>query len=218
MRDKQMQINGVIIGYDPGGNGKNGVAILEVQSSLPRSVEILTSDNAESVINKISTYSNLIGLGVDTLSCWSTGHSGWRPADLWLRKKYPPVSNSVMSPNTLSGSMGLNGMSVLIEISKCKKTTVLSETHPKVLWFALMDEKYDYDNHSAQMDSYLSEQLGLPIKTQNDHEWDAVISAYALLMGITNKWTLDLHTLPTSNKERIVTPCGKTHYFWPGQL
>ena len=210
-------MNGIIAGYDPGGNGKNGLAFLEIQDFIPTKIEILTVNNAESVISKISGYSNLIGLGVDTLSCWSTGNSGWRPADIWLRNKYHDVLNSIMSPNTLSGSMGLNGMSVLIEISRKSKTVILSETHPKVLYFALTEERYDYDQNSTKMDGYLSKKLDLPIKTNNDHEWDAVVSAYALLMGIKKLWPLDLHTLPTTENERIVTPCGKTHYFWPGE-
>jgi hypothetical protein len=213
-----MQINGVIVGYDPGGNGKNGLACLDVQNSHPKGIKIITLENAESVIQSISTSSDIIGLGVDTLTCWCTGKSGWRPADLWLRRKYPVVSRSVMSPNTLSGSMGLNGMSVLIEIAKHSKKVVLSETHPKILYYALNENQYDYKRNHIEMDDYLSDKFELPIKTSNDHEWDAAISAYAIFKGMTQSWSLDLHALLPVETGRIVTPCGFTHYFWPGQL
>jgi hypothetical protein len=213
-----MQINGVIVGYDPGGNNKHGLAFLGVRNSIPEKIEIFTEDDVESVINRIMKFQNLIGLGVDTLSCWATGKSGWRPADLWLKHKYPPVHLSVMSPNTLSGSMGLSGMSVLIEISNLSPKMVLSETHPKVLYYALTQKKYDYDNDHIEMDGYLSKEIGLPIKTSNDHEWDAAISAYALFMGITQSWSIDLHASLPVESGRIVTPCGNSHYFWPGQL
>ena len=53
------------------------------------------------------------------------------------------------------------------------------------------------------------------MRTSNDHEWDAAISAYALLMGITGAWKTDLHELQPEDNCRIVKPCGKTFYYWP---
>jgi len=105
------------IGYDPGGNNSHGFALLRIKDNVAIEVEIKTLDTAESILAQISNR-DVIGVGVDTLSCWCTGDCGWRPADIWLRKKYPEVRNSVMSPNTLSGSMGINGMLVLIEALK----------------------------------------------------------------------------------------------------
>ncbi|WP_157198109.1 hypothetical protein [Methylomonas sp. DH-1] len=207
------KINGTIIGYDPGGNNSNGFALLRIKDNVATEIEIKTLDTAESILSQISN-EDVIGLGVDTLSCWCTGDRGWRPADIWLRKKYPEVRNSVMSPNTLSGSMGINGMSVLIEVLKNKRNLILSETHPKVLYYALNKIKYDYKSNYLNMDLFLSKEIGIPIKTNNDHEWDAVISAYTLLNGILGKWTRDLHQLPVING-RIVSPCGKTAYYWP---
>ena len=68
------------------------------------------------------------------------------------------------------------------------------------------------------MDGFLSSKLGgLNLKTCNDDEWDAAVSAYALFMGITGTWKCDLHKLPIENDERIVKPCGKTFYFWPSK-
>lgn len=150
-------ITGIIVGYDPGGNNSNGIAVIEIVNSRPENIIIETFENVESVIQKIVNCDNLIGVGVDTLSCWCTGKSGWRPADLWLRKKYPQIKNSIMSPNTLSGSMGLNGMSVLVEISSLSQNIVLSETHPKVIYFALSNKKYSYSQHREMMDDFLSE-------------------------------------------------------------
>lgn len=212
------EINGTIAGYDPGGNNKNGFAILEIQNGKPINITITTLTTSEAVINEINLIRKLIGLGVDTLSCWCTGNGGWRPADKWLRKKYPVVQNSIMSPNTLSGSMGINGMSVLIEAADKTKGITLSETHPKVLYYALTQIKYNYAENSNEMDSFLSSKLGgLNLRTSNDHEWDAAISAYALFMGITDTWKYDLHKLPVKNDERFVKPCGKTFYFWPSE-
>jgi len=212
------KINGAIAGYDPGGNGRHGYALLRILDGKPASISITTLSNSEAVINEIRTEA-ILGLGVDTLSCWCTGSSGWRPADIWLRKRYPAVRNSIMSPNTLSGSMGINGMSVLIEAANTSIGITLSETHPKVLYYALTQKKYakyDDDEQHAEMDSFLSKKLGgLNVRTSNDHEWDAAISAYALMMGITGMWTCDLHKLQPEDNCRIVQPCGKTSYYWP---
>jgi len=122
-----------------------------------------------------------------------------------------------MSPNTLSGSMGINGMSVLIEVAKKFENIKLSETHPKVLYYALTQQKYDYQLNNNEMDQYLSDKLGIEFETKNDHEWDAVISAYALLMGIVGTWKYNLHKLPLK-QGRIIKPCGKTFYYWPEVL
>ena len=134
---KMTEINGTIAGYDPGGNNKNGFAVLEIQNGKPVNITIRTLTTSEAVINEIIIIKNIIGLGVDTLSCWSTGNGGWRPADKWLRKKYPEVKNSIIPPNFLSGSMSINGMSVLIEAANISNGITLSETHPKVLYYAL---------------------------------------------------------------------------------
>lgn len=210
------KINGVMAGYDPGGNNKNGFALLDVRNSKPASISITTLSNAETVINEITQTPDIIGLGVDTLSCWATGSSGWRPADWWLRKRYPAVRNSIMSPNTLSGSMGINGMCVLIEAANTSDAITLCETHPKVLYYALTRNKYEYNAHHAEMDMFLSNELGgLELRTSNDHEWDAAISAYALFMGITGAWTCDLHSLQLEDNYRTISPSGKTFYYWP---
>lgn len=213
-----MSLNGYIIGYDPGGNKKNGLATLQILNGRAVAIKAQTLSNAESVISTINNIENIIGLGVDTLSCWCTGQSGWRPADKWLRSKYPLVLKSVTSPNSLYGSMSINGMSVLIEITKNIKHIAISETHPKVLYYALSGEKYNYSDNNKKMDMFLSELLNLKVSTQNDHEWDAVISAYALLQGLKGNWMNDLHSLPLETNSRFITPCGTTSYYWPNEV
>lgn len=135
--------DGVIVGYDPGGNGRHGLAILLVRDGAPVELETLTLETAEDVASRLESLGVLIGLGVDTLTCWSTGPSGWRPADRWLRHRYPEVENSVASPNSLLGSMGLGGMAVLIATRQTHTSTTVTETHPKVLCWHLLGKKYD---------------------------------------------------------------------------
>jgi len=213
-----MSIQGTILGYDPGGNSSQGVSKASVDSNGIHQIKTITLETAEDVIDFASGIPDLISIGVDTLSCWSTGSSGWRPADRWLRKKYTDVSNSIASPNSLYGSMGLNGMSVLMALKSQYPEVSITETHPKVLYRALMGNKYDYAHSHNKMDAFLSKIIGRKVSTENDHEWDAAISVYAAFQGLTGKWSMNLHSLPLSSSERLIKPCGDTAYWWPEKI
>ena len=209
-------VSGLIIGYDPGGNDAHGVAELRVKDGVPISLETWTEACADDVMQRVEHAQPLIALGVDTLTCWSSGTSGWRPADRWLKSRYPGVQNSVVTPNGLYGSMGLNGMAVLIEARRLQPGLVITETHPKVLhWYLSKGIKYNYKNEHARMDDLLAAIFGIDVTPNNEHEWDAAISASAALEGLCGRWTHELHSLPTSGEERLIWPCGKTHYYWP---
>ena len=89
----------LFVGYDPGGDDAHGVAqlsLVEGKAAIPSTTTLRT---AEDVIIFLESLSIVAGIGVDTLTCWSTGGGGWRPADRWLRETYKGVQNSVMTPN-----------------------------------------------------------------------------------------------------------------------
>ncbi len=65
------------------------------------------------------------------------------------------------------------------------------------------------------MDEALTRSLGIKAAPANEHEWDAALSALAALEGFSGRWTHDLHCLATRDGERLLTPCGTTHYWWP---
>ena len=206
---------GVVIGYDPGGNGAHGVAELHFQDGEATALTTRILQTTEDVISTLEDLPSLAALGVDTLTCWGTGVSAWRPADRWLRERYKAVQNSVMTPNGLFGSMGLNGMAVLIAAGQKFPDVVITETHPKVLYWQLSSKKYEYQTSKAAMDGVLTAALGISVEAATEHEWDAAVSAFAALSGILGNWTHDLHALPTEKGERLIRPCGSTHYFWP---
>jgi len=206
---------GLIVGYDPGGDNAHGVALLTLDKGRIASVATRTFGTTEAVIDYVERLAPLLALGVDTLTCWSTGGGGWRPADRWLRQKYGTVRNSVMTPNGLAGSMALNGMSLLLAIRGKYPNVAVVETHPKVLYWALEQKKYNYGSGKAEMDRVLCQAHQVAITTANDHEWDAAISALAAAKGVLGRWTNDLHALPTVVGERLIAPCGATNYYWP---
>jgi len=160
-----------------------------------------------------------IGIGIDTLTAWSTGEAGWRPADLYLRRSYPRVKDSVMAPNGLRGSMITNGLLVARHVRERGRRegvdVVLSEAHPKVLYYASTGRLYDYDGNSVSMDAALSGWLGFEVTTRDSNQWDAFASAYAVLQGIEQLWTRDLHQVASERGETLWHPAGSSHYFWP---
>ena len=210
-----MRITGTIIGYDPGGDKHHGLTRLVLKNGSIHEGTTKTLDNAEQVIKIAQEQRSLVAVGVDTLTCWSTGKSGWRPADRWLRQKYREVRKSIVSPNGLYGSMILNGMALLVSLRNQRPDLFITETHPKVLFWFLKREKYDYENKKALMDKTLVTNLGVRISPANNHEWDSAISAFAALQSVMGIWKHDLHEMPMAGEERLVSPCGATHYFWP---
>ena len=210
-----INVSGMIVGYDPGGNGAHGLALASYNDGKIQGVRISTHPTVQSIISTISEFNDVIAIGIDTLTCWSTGPSGWRPADRWLKNEYPEITNSIASANSLFGSMGLNGMSALLKIKESFPNIHISETHPKVMYFELAKKKYNYKECNKEMDSFLSDLIGINISTKNDHEWDAAASIYAVYCGATGKWVNNLHSKSVTNNEVFVEPCGPTSYWWP---
>ena len=204
------------IGYDPGGNDKHGVATLVVENGRPVRAESALVESAEQAIRWFSRQQGRpTAIGVDTLTCWSTGPSGWRPADRWLKQRYPDVQGSVASSNSLYGSMSINGMATLIALKAAFPGLLITETHPKVLHWHLVSRPYDFVAGRTAMLESLGSQLGFSFTCASDHEWDAVLSALVAFLGVTGVWQLDLHQLAAAPYERLISPCGETKYFWP---
>ena len=210
-----MPINGKIVGYDPGGNGSHGVASLLVANNQPIQLSFKTVRNAEAALHWLALEGLPLAAGIDALTILSTGDSGWRPADRWLREQYPGVQNSVVSPNSLYGSMALNGLATMVSLRRACNDVVISETHPKVLYFRLSGIKYDYAARRNAMNAHLAQWLGVAANTATEHEWDASISCYAVFQGLAGRWATDLHKLPPGHGESLVQPGGPSHYYWP---
>ena len=113
--------------------------------------------------------------------------------------------------------MGLSGMALLVALRKRFPDVFITETHPKVLYYAKFRKRYDYRdaNVRACMDEQLSQLLDIPVEPPNDHEWDAAISVLPVIHGLRGSWKRDLHKQAIESQERLIHPCGKTAYVWP---
>lgn len=208
-------MSAIYIGYDPGGGGAHGVAAISENDCV--SDTLLTAKHAVDWFVMQAQNHNKVVMGVDTLTLWSTGPAGWRPADRALRARYPAIENSVQSPNSLRGSMPINGAAVVMELKNYFKSIIITETHPKVLYYALTNNVYDFPGVNNQMTVCLRQFLGveeLPINSE--HAWDALISAYAAKQWDTGEWQNDLHLLAPHDDEHLVSfDNDGQHFIWP---
>ncbi|MGE0498452.1 MAG: hypothetical protein AB7I35_08290 [Ramlibacter sp.] len=220
-----------VLGYDPGGNGRHGLAILQVHQQqgiwvVSHLVERKALPDVQAVIAcaEASIGSGaLVATGVDTLTAWCGGPSGWRQADKWLHKHCPSVRNSVASPNSLFGAMSIGGGLVLHWLAqRPDHGGVVTEAHPKVCYHALRQMLHPWAKSAepCQRDEgwrWLMKQLGLNLPggaddEVTDHGFDALMGCLAALRGLNGQWTLDLHE---AGRATEVHPFGRTYYWWP---
>ncbi|WP_029007535.1 DUF429 domain-containing protein [Azospirillum halopraeferens] len=203
----------IVLGYDPGGaDSANGVALLDATGERVTHA----TQSVCSVDEAVAWFEGKVdgrapdAAGIDTLLYWETGRCGWRQADRWLKQRYPDVRGSVFSANSALGCMAVQGMALAMRLRERWPGIALSEAHPKVLYRALSGRRYAW---GAAMDAWLGTHLGRPAGTgcANDHEWDALISAWAAWMGSTGRWTLDLRSLSAAPIE----PVRDVTYWWP---
>lgn len=208
---------GTVVGYDPGGNGKHGLAWATVRDGRIDSVTTKTLGNVDGVLAAIREIGTPLGIGIDTLACWSTGDGGWRPADDLLRKNYHAVERSVIAPNALRGAMCLSGMAVLLAVRRAFPGVFVTETHPKVLYYQLSGgQHHDYHTNRSDMNKWLRGEFDADVKPlQTDHEWDAAISILPVVRyRLDGSWKNDLH----ATDEPLVQPCDDTAFVWPIEL
>lgn len=221
-----------VIGYDPGGKNAHGVAVLEVRKDNARWNPIadrlqvtatLSLREAVDWLDDRCRDGRIVAAGVDTLTEWNSGVGGWRPADSWLRKKYPDMSKSVVSPNSLYGSMAVNGAAFLTLLAPRfrSEVTMITEAHPKACFFAMTGKRHTWANDKSKMAAWLLKELGInaPASTfgSKDDCFDAGVALLAALRGLNQDWSLDLHDLPNDENSGRVQFFGQTHYWWPGR-
>lgn len=169
----------IYLGFDPGGNRKFGVALLD--RDVVSFGTVSTVDAAVAWVLENLSSRTPIAAGIDTLLHWSTGRSGDRHAEAVLRKLYPDARNSVISPNSLWGAMAVGGMALGFQLRQHFPELPLNETHPKLLarHFAGSQAK-GAERRTDERRAWMQRELPkTDISAANDHEVDAIVSAWA---------------------------------------
>jgi predicted nuclease with RNAse H fold len=145
------------------------------------------------------------GIGVDAPLWWSSGRSGDRKADQWLRSKYGLSGGQVQAANSLRGAALVQAIMFIQRIRDRFGKMEVTECHPKAVLKALrIDGEAFWKRYSVKAD------------VGSEHERDAVISAVAAREGFQGRWTLDLsqdrHPSEQDPSRYWLAP---VHYFWP---
>jgi hypothetical protein len=199
---------GIYLGFDPGGDHKFGVAILDGSS-----VSASTVSNVDDAMNWafcVCGSRRPVAAGIDTLLHWATAKSGLRPCDLQLRARYPAVSDSVMAPNSLFGAMAIGGMALALRLRKKWPKLVLNETHPKVLLHALGAQRYNPKTINAAVQWFVGRAECVEWAIQGEHELDAALSAWATRKGLADRWE-DIIGADAD----LLFPVKTVKYLWP---
>lgn len=192
------------VGADPGGEGNFGIAILtEGNQSQTSSV-----DCADDAIDFVRRHldGTPAGVGVDAPLWWSSGHSGDRKADQWLRKQYKLSGGEVQATNSLRGAALVQAAMFIQRMREIYPAVPVTESHPKALLKALTQGDW----------KAFAGRFGLITGISNDHERDALIAAVSAREGFQQRWHHDLsiNRLPSEQDPRKYW-LAPVHYFWP---
>ena len=210
----------LFLGYDPGGDGKHGVASVRVAAD--GSSGDLRTDclrDATEVRDWLRDQASPAALGIDTLLAWSStggrrhGRKSGRACDIALRNRYPEHSNSVVAQNSLYSAMTING--VLIAMAGCEEGLPLVESHPKLLVRAAQHADLEMKNLCQRYEEMT--RRGAGHREATDHEADAVIAAWCASRSYLGRWSVDLYDIDANSDDSddLVFPAGIATYPWP---
>jgi hypothetical protein len=202
----------VYLGFDPVGRGKFGVAA--VYGDRVKALTVGTVDEAMTWAVDACGSRPPVAAGIDTLLHWATSEGGMRPCDKWLRKKYPDMKKSIMSPNSLYGAMAVVGMALALRLRQTWPNIALNETHPKVL-LSVWDRGYDPKDRStidAAIQWLVGQNRYIEPEIAGEHQLDAAVSAWCTQRGLEDDW-MDI----IGSSDGLLFPVGEVRlrYLWP---
>ena len=210
----------LFLGYDPGGDGKHGVAAVRIAENGALAEEPSTEcvRDAAEVRDWLRSQPAPRALGIDTLLAWTpTGGSRRKPrrksgraCDIALSRKYSENSNSVIAQNSLRSAMTINGAIVAMEARRLGLPLV--ESHPKLLMLAARHTDPEMQGLCAIYDRLCLR--------PTDHEADAVVAAWCASRRIHQKWQTNLYEIDEGceNSGDLLFPAGAAVYPWPETL
>src|SRR5208283_4994252 len=166
------------IGVDPGGKDAFGLAILNDDGRF--STHCFSC--ADEAIKQLGE--RPAGIGIDAPMWWSSGPSGDRRADQWIRKQYQIRSGTVQTTNSLRGACLVQG-ALFAELARQLFPAVpITETHPKAVLRALGHARSPWPEVCAA--------FSVEGPEVSNHRLDALVSAVAAREGFEGRWPIDL--------------------------
>lgn len=192
------------VGADPGGEGKFGIAILSAEHQT-RSVSVNCADEAIAFVREHLDQAP-IGVGVDAPLWWSSGRSGDRHADQWLRKRYKLQGGEVQASNSLRGAALTQGAMFVQRVREIFPAVPVTESHPKALLRAIAGNSW----------FTFADRFHVNAIPSSEHARDAIVAAVAAREAFEGRWPHDLGaTRLPSEQDPQKYWLAPVHYFWP---
>lgn len=192
------------VGADPGGAGKFGIAVL-TSDEHPNTLCVDCADEAIAFVRR-NLHRTPAGVGVDAPLWFSSGQSGDRRADQWLRKRYLLSGGEVQAANSLRGAALTQAAMFVHRMREIYPAVPVTESHPKALLKAVANNNWNA----------FSARFHVNVNPANEHSRDAIVAAIAAREGFQGRWTHDLSEsrLPSEQdpKQYWLAP---VHCFWP---
>ena len=206
-----MSVSEFWVGADPGGDNNFGLAFLDAAGK--QSLYCTTVSSVDEAFKQIVRRGTPLGLGIDAPMWWTARKKGWRKADEVLKDKYCDVSGSVLSINSLRGAALVGGMMLALRIREKFPDTRITETHPKVLLYALEPALELEKRERSFADRF---KISTEKDWKNEHKRDAIIGAVCAREGFEGRWTVDLAQHRYESEQDPSSYClAPIHYFWP---
>jgi predicted nuclease with RNAse H fold len=196
--------NKVWIGADPGGKGNFGITVL-TDGKQPEACSVDCADEAiDFVRNRLNQAP--AGVGVDAPLWLSSGRSGDRHADQWLRKRYRLSGGEVQSANSLRGAALTQGAMFVQRIRELFPSVPVTESHPKALIRVMAQNSW----------SVFAAHFQVNVTPPDEHARDAIVAAVAAREAFEGRWTHDLgSTRLSSEQDPMKYWLAPVHYYWP---
>lgn len=189
----------VVLGFDPGGPGGFGWAVLQMQKQDPPAVRACgCGDGARDVVAaamRAARGDAIVAAGIDAPMFWSLGAS--RDADNRVRRAVlnrGGSSGTVQAVNSLRGACLAQGLLAAHLLRLEAPSLPITEAHPKaVLWhLGILSPTRRKGKGLAELDAAnLIARGASQTEAQDEHVRDAVVSAvgaWAMVVGTISGW------------------------------
>jgi hypothetical protein len=206
------------LGADPGGANAFGVALLYPDGKFESAVVSCADDAMKWLCRKAVT---ILAAGIDAPLWWSSGPSGDRAADQYLRTTFKISGGTVQAANSLRGAVLVQGAMLALALRQRSPELPITEAHPK----ALLKAKALWPKSSKSGPLWEEIRSGFKLKgpildDEGQHKRDALLAAVAAREGSTGQWTRDLALCrdcerSSGEQDPAAVPWGPVHYWWP---
>jgi hypothetical protein len=237
------KLDGVVLGYYELAD-KLQLASIAIESGIIRRCEIRDFWNLHEMLGYLIEQPQPLGIGIPAVLALSTGRQGWRAADYWLdeapfqtKSKYDEFP-FYWGPYQMTDHRSLSSIAMLCALRRRWPDLFATETNVPLCY--LHAAKSIAVEPLIKLVAILSNWMGITLPTtMTTSQWEAVMAGYAMWMGLSGRWPIDLHKLtkpagtwwigennngisteaefvqPALSFESLIFPAGPVSFFWP---